>query len=83
MSFILYHTLGCHLCELAEEQIAAYNQVASVPIKFVKVDIAQDETLMELYGVRIPVLGCAGTEETLGWPFDAQEIAVFLKKLTV
>lgn len=42
-----------------------------------KVDIATDDTLIERYGVRIPVLrSLAGSE--LGWPFDAEQLGAWL-----
>lgn len=83
MSYILYHTLGCHLCELAEEQIEIHNQVSEQVISYTKVDIADDEKLVELYGIRIPVLAAKGLEETLDWPFDVHSLSGFIAKSTV
>lgn len=74
----LYSTLGCHLCELAlalyrEEPLAAWYRLAEI-------DIIDDDSLLSRYGERIPVLrrGDIGTE--LGWPFDAQQLRVFLRR---
>lgn len=69
-SFILYGTVGCHLCELAEAQLsAAMAQLPqSVPIECI--DIADSDALLAAYGERIPVLRRAGDGAELGWPFD-------------
>ena len=65
----LYATGGCHLCEQAAELIRGV-----VPIPFRTVEIADDENLMERYGVRIPVLRRLDTGEELDWPFDAAAV---------
>jgi len=70
---ILYSTLGCHLCEQAQQLCV---QVLGQPVP--EVDIADDEGLMERYGVRIPVLQRNDSGAELGWPFDADAIMRFL-----
>jgi hypothetical protein len=65
----LYATSGCHLCEQAADLIRSV-----VPIPFRTVEIADDENLMERYGVRIPVLRRLDTGEELDWPFDAAAV---------
>lgn len=67
---ILYSTSACHLCELAEELLLDA-QSQGAPIAFEKVDIVDDDALMERYGVRIPVLRRLSDSAELGWPFDA------------
>ena len=68
---VLYTTAGCHLCEHAEAILDA------APCDYSPVDIADDLSLMERYGVRIPVVrDDAGRE--LGWPFDGTQLASFL-----
>jgi len=67
----LYTTPGCHLCEHAEAILDA----AQCP--FVGVDIAKDLTLLERYGVRIPVVRDEEGRE-LGWPFDTAQLKAFL-----
>jgi len=72
----LYHTAGCHLCELAH---ALLEQVLNPEFFSWKlVDIADSEELVERYGVRIPVLvrDCNGAE--LGWPFGVEALIDFL-----
>ena len=68
----LYTTSGCHLCEHAEAILERGGHV------FQAVDIADDLSLMERYGVRIPVVKDASGRE-LGWPFDGMQVAEFLR----
>lgn len=79
MQVILYHTSGCHLCELAEQQIEVF-KATHKPESFStrKVDIADDGELVALYGVRIPVLKITDTGAALDWPFDADDVAAFV-----
>ncbi len=79
MRVILYHTMGCHLCEQAEAVIAGF-QVAfpQRSIQILKTDIADSEELVCLYGIRIPVLKIEGQSQTLDWPFDINELHNYL-----
>ena len=70
MSLTLFSSLGCHLCEQAED-IVDY-----VGVPFEVVDITSDVELVRLYGVRIPVLKRSDGSE-LGWPFDALDVERF------
>ena len=67
LEFVLYHTLGCHLCELAEGVVAEANLRLVPPLKIIykKVDIAEDPQLFDQFGIRIPVLKAATTTATL------------------
>jgi glutaredoxin len=67
----LYTTAGCHLCEHAEEILY------DLSVRFEAVDIADDPSLIERYGVRIPVLRDDAGQE-LGWPFDGTAVQRFL-----
>ncbi len=69
---ILYHTDGCHLCDIAQEQLQA------LELDFKLVDICEDEELAEKYGIRIPVLLKSTDASELGWPFDADDVIKFL-----
>jgi hypothetical protein len=70
----LYSTSHCHLCELA------HSLVVNMPDIIVRViDIADNETLLALYGVRIPVLQRQDSKAELNWPFNAAEIRALLK----
>jgi len=78
---LLMSTLGCHLCDVAAE-ILVHNMD---PARFVVdvVDIAEDDQLVEQYGVRIPVLVDEASGKELGWPFDAEQLQAFLASLPV
>lgn len=66
---VLYHTAGCHLCELAEA--IALPLAAAAGVRLRRVDIAASDALTERYGTRIPVLrNPAILGEEIGWPFD-------------
>lgn len=71
----LFGTLGCHLCELAEEVLMPF---VGLGLEVELVDIAEREEWVEAYGVRIPVLRRLDSGAELGWPFDAPQVAAFL-----
>ena len=74
---LFYTTAGCHLCEQAEailRHIADLNQ-----LRWRAVDIADDAALVELYGVRIPVVQVAGATADLGWPFTPEQLVSYLE----
>jgi glutaredoxin len=75
----LYTTLGCHLCELALHLLQQAQQAQGRDLQIVEVEIADDDALMERYGIRIPVVCVADTE--LGWPFDDEGLGQFLNKI--
>ncbi len=73
----LYSSDGCHLCE---EALALCESVMSLK-DFAIIDIVEQThvnhealSLVELYGVHIPVLESLSTHEKLFWPFSAQQI---------
>ena len=70
--FVLYHTAGCHLCELADAVIVPI--AAREKWRTTRVDIAGDDDLAERYGVRIPVLRRVSDGREIGWPFDAEAV---------
>lgn len=65
----LYATSGCHLCEWAADLIRG---AVAAPLRVV--EIADDEDLLERYGLRIPVLRRMDTGDELDWPFDAAAV---------
>jgi hypothetical protein len=75
-TLFLYTTLGCHLCETAEELIIA--SLAGKAFQLVKVEIAESDDLMDRYGLRIPVLALdkqkGASNKELGWPFDGRQV---------
>jgi|TARA_B110000881_G_C18413879_1_gene432395 hypothetical protein len=40
-----------------------------------EVDISTDEHLVELYGIRIPVVKNLANKKEVGWPFGLEDIA--------
>jgi hypothetical protein len=74
--YTLFGTSACHLCELAEEMLEAQCRI-NPGLAFEKVDISASDALLELYGVRIPVLRAADGRE-LGWPFTAPQLQDFI-----
>jgi hypothetical protein len=57
MVMLLYTRRGCHLCEVAEDMVAAHARAAAVEIH----DVDADPDLQRLYGLRVPVLTADGT----------------------
>ncbi|WP_257285482.1 glutaredoxin family protein [Endozoicomonas sp. SESOKO1] len=67
----LYTTTGCHLCEQAE-QMLNFLQKQHV-CRWVAKEISEDDRLVDLYGVRIPVIASAEGRE-LAWPFTLEAL---------
>ncbi|MGF1736754.1 glutaredoxin family protein [Photobacterium satsumensis] len=79
MLITLYSTEGCHLCEQAYSLLVQAGVKEHVQV----VDIAFDDVLFSRYGVTIPVLSILNPDSDskspeLGWPFDANELALWL-----
>ncbi|AZE60190.1 MULTISPECIES: glutaredoxin family protein [Pseudomonas] len=72
----LFGTLGCHLCELAEEVLMP---LVEHGLMVELIDIADPEDLTEAYGLRIPVLRRVDTGAELDWPFDSDQVVAFLR----
>lgn len=72
VKLVLYGTTFCHLCEQAEAVLQAVGVAAE------HIDIAEDDVLLEKYGVKIPVVKREDTGAELGWPFDEQIIRRFI-----
>ena len=72
----LFGTLGCHLCELAEEVLMP---LVEPGLMVELVDVADSQALFEAYGLRIPVLRRVDTGAELGWPFDAEQVVRFVQ----
>jgi hypothetical protein len=52
MTFLLYTRRGCHLCEQAEDMLAAHVPTGAVTL----VDVDAEPGLQRRYGTRVPVL---------------------------
>lgn len=70
----LYGTLGCHLCEIAEQEIL---NATKKKVVIENIDIADDLDLLEKYGTKIPVLDVFGTY--LFWPFTSDQVNIALE----
>lgn len=75
--WVLYSTLGCHLCEQA---MACITQVLGEDTTITIQDISEDQHLMDAYGVRIPVIKNMRTERELGWPFNETDLKAWLEE---
>ncbi|MDZ4262690.1 MAG: glutaredoxin family protein [Pseudomonadota bacterium] len=80
-SIYLYSTPGCHLCEIARDIISPLLNTYSLYLR--EIDIAESDELIERYGVRIPVLKSPHHIDELGWPFDSEQAANFLERISV
>ena len=72
----LFGSLGCHLCEVAEAELMP---LVEHGLMVELVDIAEREAHYETYSLRIPVLRRADTGAELDWPFDTDQVVLFLR----
>ncbi|QXH77595.1 glutaredoxin family protein [Pseudomonas salmasensis] len=72
----LFGTLGCHLCEIAEAEVMP---LVEHGLLVELVDITDPEDLIDVYGLRIPVLRRMDTGAELDWPFDTGQVVAFLR----
>ncbi|MCB1646318.1 MAG: glutaredoxin family protein [Pseudomonadales bacterium] len=75
----LYTTLGCHLCELAEELLMQALR-SGISFSIEATEISNSDELIERYGIRIPVIRCNGSDRELGWPFSLAQLQLFLQE---
>ncbi|MFC3032093.1 glutaredoxin family protein [Pseudoalteromonas fenneropenaei] len=68
----LFHTEGCHLCEMALAMLA------DIPAAVELRDVVEDSALMAAYQFTIPVVQRLDTGAELGWPFTSQQLEEFL-----
>jgi hypothetical protein len=71
----LYTTLGCHLCERLEAELA---RLGCSDILLEHIEIAEDETLLVRYGARIPVLSDEWGDE-LESGFESERLVAWLE----
>jgi len=69
---VLYHTSGCHLCELAGALLEQLAREQGWHYRLV--DIADSELLVDAYGTRIPVVRAERGGPELGWPFGREDL---------
>ena len=63
--------------QLAEDLLREA-QARGEKLEYEKIDIADDDALIEQYGVRIPVLRRLSDNAELGWPFDGHTLQIWL-----
>jgi len=73
-SLTLYYTDGCHLCEDAIVLIEQLN------LTYQKIDIVENNKLIELYSTLIPVVENR-VGATLNWPFSLQQLQEFTSNM--
>ncbi|MDE1167665.1 MAG: glutaredoxin family protein [Pseudomonas sp.] len=73
----LLGTLGCHLCELAEDELMP---LVEHGLMVELLDIADDPHLFERYSLSIPVLVRVDNQAELAWPFDTEQVVAFLRR---
>jgi hypothetical protein len=73
----LLGTSGCHLCDLAEALLVQCLDMSRVDVELIDIADDDDEDLIALYGIKIPVLRCTQSHKVLCWPFDALAINAF------
>ena len=76
--FVLYGTLGCHLCEEAELLLAPL--LGEYPCEIECIDIGEDDALLTRYAASIPVLHRARDGAELSWPFDTARARALLSR---
>ena len=76
LRLILYTGDGCHLCEQAKSLL--YPLLTAKGWQLREVNIQDNDSLKERYGVRIPVVALPDGREK-GWPFTAAQIARMLE----
>lgn len=79
VDLLFYTTLGCHLCDEAEQLLVSVAAQRELVLAVEAVEIASSSALVDRYGLRIPVLHRVFDGEELGWPFDAERLFVFLE----
>ena len=79
-ALLLYTTVGCHLCEQAEDVLQAA-LAGDSDLHWSPVEISDDPTLVAAYGLRIPVIRLPGQDADLGWPFDEAAVRNYLAQV--
>lgn len=81
MRLLLLGTEGCHLCEEAQEIVAACVKEFAPDFQIESIDIAEHPEWQPGYALKIPVLLESASRRELGWPFDYDQTARFLQQL--
>lgn len=78
MQIFLYGTSGCHLCDLALQEVQPFidAQICYVDA----VDIVSDPELYRRYELSIPVLHNPLVADELSWPFTGRDVQLWLQR---
>ena len=80
MSFRLYESEGCHLCDGAKQLILQ----TGIPKQGCElVDIAFQQQLVDRFGDSIPVLEHTESGQHLHWPFNLSQLLFWLKQFEI
>ncbi len=60
------------MCDQAKTII--YSVIDGTAVSLLEVDIAEDETLLDQYGTRIPVVRNSDNNRECCWPFDSDHV---------
>lgn len=71
----LYGTLGCHLCDEAEQVLQPF---VAQGLVVELLDIIESSEWLGRYALSIPVLRRVDTGQELHWPFDQQAVLQLL-----
>jgi uncharacterized membrane protein len=74
LNVTLFTREGCHLCEIAKEDLAVIQDI--VPHRLIEVDIEQDDALLKAYSSEIPVVQVG--PYTMKAPFDRTKLQITL-----
>lgn len=71
----LFGTLGCHLCEKAEQVLQPF---VAQGLVVELLDIIESSEWLERYSLTIPVLRRVDNGQELNWPFDENDVLQLL-----
>lgn len=71
----LFGTLGCHLCEEAEQVLQPF---VAQGLVVELLDIIESSEWLERYSLTIPVLRRVDNGQELNWPFDVNDVLQLL-----
>lgn len=75
-NLVLYSTSYCHLCEEAESMLKdLYDKHG---FNYEVIEITNNEQLLKIYELRIPVLKLLDSDTELNWPFGKSDIELLL-----
>ncbi len=68
----LYSTSHCHLCDQAETMLKGLQ--CHYKFNYQVIEISENNTFLNLYELKIPVLKELDSQTEMNWPFDESDI---------